>query len=191
VAAQLRGRLPPGCLVTLAAVDGAVTSDVPRQLDRSPPDADHIVVSVGGNDALLHEHVLGEPVRSVAEALALLAAVRQRFQQEYRRMLDLVLARALPTTVCTIYDPRFADPVRQRLAVLGLTIFNDVIAREAFTRGLPLIDLRLVCSRDEDFANPIEPSVRGGGKIAAAIADALAAPEAARGRSQVFVGEGG
>jgi hypothetical protein len=33
-----------------------------------------------------------------------------------------------------------------------------------------LIDLRLVCDSDDDFANPIEPSVRGGAKIAGAIA---------------------
>jgi hypothetical protein len=30
--------------------------------------------------------------------------------------------------------------------------------------------LRLICNRDEDFANPIEPSALGGHKIAAAIA---------------------
>jgi hypothetical protein len=35
---------------------------------------------------------------------------------------------------------------------------------------LPLIDLRLVCSEDADFANSIEPSVAGGAKIATAIA---------------------
>ncbi len=45
---------------------------------------------------------------------------------------------------------------------MGLTVFNDVIAREAFARGLLLIDLRLVCDRDEDFANPIELSARRG-----------------------------
>ncbi|MFC7543964.1 hypothetical protein ACFQU2_37185 [Siccirubricoccus deserti] len=32
-----------------------------------------------------------------------------------------------------------------------------------------MIDLRLVCDEDEDFAAPAGPSVRGGGKIAAAI----------------------
>ena len=47
---------------------------------------------------------------------------------------------------------------------------HDRITREAFGQGLPLLDLRLVCGEDDDFANPIEPFVQGGAKIAAAIA---------------------
>ena len=41
---------------------------------------------------------------------------------------------------------------------------------EAFARDLTLIDLRLICESDSDFANPIEPSIAGGAKIARAIA---------------------
>ena len=85
-------------------------------------------------------------------------------------MLNGVLGRGLPTAVCTIYEPRFPDLRQRRLAATGLMVLNDCITRAAFARGLSLIDLRLICDRDEDFANPIEPSVRGGAKIAAAIA---------------------
>ncbi len=60
--------------------------------------------------------------------------------------------------------------------------------REAFARGLPLIDLRLVCDEDADFANPIEPSARGGGKIAAEIARLLAEHPFERRRSAVYAG---
>jgi lysophospholipase L1-like esterase len=170
VIAQLRARLPAGWRASLGAVDGAVTADVTRQLGRVPQEATHLVVSVGGNDALRQEPVLGEPARSVGEGMVRLGAVADRFQQDYRAMLAGILARRLSTALCTIYDPRFPDPLRQRLAIIGLALFNDVIAREAFAHGLPLIDLRLVCSEDADFANPIEPSVVGGAKIAAAIA---------------------
>jgi hypothetical protein len=38
---------------------------------------------------------------------------------------------------------------------------------------LPAIDLRLVCTEPADYANPIEPSGRGGLKIAGAIARSL------------------
>jgi hypothetical protein len=38
-----------------------------------------------------------------------------------------------------------------------------------------VIELRLVCSEPEDYANPIEPSVQGGAKIARAIARAVGA----------------
>jgi len=80
-----------------------------------------------------------------------------------------VLARGIPTAVCTVYDTPPSSPDR-RIVRTALAIFNDVITREAFSRGAALIDLRLICDRDEDYANPIEPSAQGGDKIAAAIA---------------------
>jgi lysophospholipase L1-like esterase len=171
VVTQLRQSLPIGWQATLAAVDGAVTADARRQLARAPAGVTHLVVSAGGNDALRAEAILTRPVRSVAEGLELLAQARERFVQEYRSMLDAAVVHGLPIVVCTIYDPRFGDRLRQRLALAGLALFNDVIIREAFARRLPLLDLRLVCSEDADFANPIEPSVQGGRKIAAAVAD--------------------
>jgi hypothetical protein len=39
--------------------------------------------------------------------------------------------------------------------------------------GLTVIDLRFVCSSTEDYANPIEPSSRGGAKIARCILAAV------------------
>ena len=117
VVAQLRARLPEGWRATLRAMDGAVTGDVPRQLDGLPPDASHLVVSVGGNDALRQAHLLDEGAGSMAEAVGRLAGVREGFARDYRAMLEAVLARGLPTAVCTIYDGRFPDPRRQRLVV--------------------------------------------------------------------------
>jgi hypothetical protein len=84
-------------------------------------------------------------------------------------MLDQVLNRRLPIAVCTIYEPRFPEPLRRRLAATALTALNDAITREAFARKVDCIDLRLICDDDRDFANPIEPSVHGGAKIAGAI----------------------
>jgi hypothetical protein len=51
-------------------------------------------------------------------------------------------------------------------------LVNDVILRTAFAHGFGVIDLRLVCTDPADDSNPIEPSGRGGRKIAAAIARA-------------------
>ncbi|MDB5557736.1 MAG: lipase, partial [Enterovirga sp.] len=154
---------------TLRAVDGATTASVPAQLARLPADATHLVLSVGGNDALGYSGVLGRPARSVAEALELLGEVSRRFEAEYRAMLKGVLARGLPTAICTIYNPNYPDPVRQRVTVAALAFMNDPIVRIAAETALPLIDLRLICTEPADYANPIEPSSRGGEKIAAAI----------------------
>jgi lysophospholipase L1-like esterase len=173
------------------AVDGAVVDDIGRQLARVPADATHLVVSVGGNDGLRREGVFTEPARNVGEAAAKLAAVREHFRQAYGAMLGAVLARGLLTALCTIYDPRFPDPRRQRLGVTGLTLFNDIILRAAFAHGVPVLDLRLICGEPADFANPIEPSGQGGRKIAAAIVQVLLEHDFGRRRSEVFAGGSG
>ena len=167
---QVRERLPKGWRATLLAVDGSVIASVPAQLARLPGDATHLVLSVGGNDALGAAGFLDQPARSVAEALDRLADVRDRFGAAYDAMLENVLAARLPTAVCTVYDGRLPDPRRGRIATTALTALNDRITRAAFARGVSLIDLRLICAEDADYANPIEPSVQGGAKIAAAVA---------------------
>jgi hypothetical protein len=187
VVRQVRDALPAGWRATLCAVDGAVTISVLEQLHRLPPDASHLVVSIGGNDALRHVSVLDERTRSMTDALDRLAGLRERFELDYRIMLEGVLGHGLPAAVCTIYDGRFADVQRRRIAVTALAVFNDSITREAFRRGLPLIDLRLICDKDADYANPIEPSVQGGAKIARAIAALLTEHgDAGHGRSTIF-----
>lgn len=174
VQAQVQAKLPKGWRVTMRAVDGAVTTGIERQLARLPEDASHLVLSVGGNDALGNSGILRESARSVAEVMTRIADVRDSFARSYRRMLDLVVGYRLPAALCTIYDCRFPDPQEQRQVVAALSVFNDVITREAFSRRLALIDLRLLCNEPDDYANPIEPSAKGGAKIAGAIAQVVA-----------------
>ena len=169
VVRQVRQRLPHGSKATLAAVDGSKTRDVRVQLRRLPADATHLIVSAGGNDALSSSNFLTTPARSTAEALLGLADIAEEFERGYLAMLAEVLARELPTAICTIYYPRFPEAVLQRVAVTALAVFNDCIIRAAFAHGLPLIDLRLICTEEGDYANPIEPSERGGEKIARSI----------------------
>jgi hypothetical protein len=73
-------------------------------------------------------------------------------------------------TVCTIYNGNLPDRRQAALARVALMMFNDVILRIAFEHRASVIDLRLVCSEPADYANPIEPSGRGGLKIAGAVA---------------------
>jgi hypothetical protein len=166
---QLRAILPAAWTASLLAVDGAVTRSVAGQLTRLPADATHLVVSVGGNDALGESHILSSGVRMVGEAVMRLAEAQERFARSYADMLQSVLSVELPTALCTIYDTPSTAP-NHRIIRTALAVFNDIITRAAFSEGLPLIDLRLICSEDEDYANPIEPSARGGEKIAGAIA---------------------
>ena len=176
VVLQVREALPNGWRASLLAVDGATTRGVAAQVARLPRDASHLVVSVGGNDALGAAHLLGVGARSVADAVRLLADAQDGFDTNYRGMLATVLAAGLPTALCTIYDTPPSAPDHRTIKA-ALSLFNDRITRAGFANGLPLIDLRLICGEEADYANPIEPSVRGGAKMARAIARLAAAPE--------------
>jgi hypothetical protein len=186
VIAQLAKAVPEGWKATLNAVDGSTTITMKEQLDRLPKGATHLVVSTGGNDALGVKQVIEEPARSVGEALDKLAKIRAEFTKSYRALLDAVLAKKLPTVMCTIYDPNYDDQAEQRVASTGLTIFNDTITREVFARGLPLIDLRLLFNAPADYANPIEPSVQGGAKLAKVITTVVTTHDFTRQRSEVY-----
>ncbi len=182
---HVRQRLPYGSKATLAAVDGSTMRDVREQLRHLPPDVTHLIVSAGGNDALNSSDFLTAPARSTAEALLGLADIGEEFERGYLTMLAEVLAHGLPTAICTIYYPRFPEPILQRIAVAALTVFNDCIIRAAFVHGLPLLDLRLICTEEGDYANPIEPSAQGGEKIARAIVE-MVGQGFTGGRTEVF-----
>ncbi|HKH84028.1 MAG TPA: SGNH/GDSL hydrolase family protein [Gemmatimonadales bacterium] len=173
VVTQLGRLLPSGWAATLLAVDGDRTDDVDQQLANLPPDASHLVLSVGGNDALAHGDLLTRPAKSVPEVLDLLAEAAGAFERRYRRLIGRLLNRKLPLTVCTIYNGNFPDPLFQRVARTALCVFNDVIVRAGLEHKLEIIDLRLVCTEPADYANAIEPSSMGGAKIARAILEAV------------------
>lgn len=168
---------------TLLALDGAMVSTVRPQLgeveelladpERAPT---HLALSVGGNDLLMEIDILSRPATSVAEGLALLRERSERFGQEYRRLVKDVLRLGLPTVTCSVYNGSFPDPDEARVIETALRVFDHEILEVGLDHGLPVVDLRRVCSEPEDYWNPIEPSERGGAKIAAAVLAAFRAP---------------
>jgi hypothetical protein len=173
VIAQVRSLLPAGWQASLLAVDGSMTDDVRDQVQRVPSDASHLVLSVGGNNAIMNADILRAPAESTAHALGALQDVSRKFEEKYRRSVDACRQLNLPLTICTIYNGCFPDPEYQRLISTALMVFNDAILRVGIEFGLTMIDLRLVCSSAEDYANPIEPSSVGGSKIAKSIVHLL------------------
>ena len=169
---QLRGELTREWRATLLAADGAVTRDVAAQLDRLPADATHLLVSVGGNDALRHAGILEEIDRPAGAAFTALTEMQQEFRHDYKAMLRALTALGKPAAVCAVYD---AVPGLVSEAVTLLSLFNDVIVREAARERLPVVDLRLVCDEPRDYSavSPIEPSEHGGMKIARRVAYAV------------------
>ena len=186
VVTQLRTQLPSGWSATLAAVDGSQADDIAAQASGLPADATHLVLSVGGNDALMASGLLDEPVYSSADALRLIGASVREFETRYRAAVAACRARGLPLVLCTIYHGSFPDPDYRERVVVALSVFNDAIVRTAAAHGLDVIDLRAVCDQPQDYANPIEPSSVGGAKIARAIA--RVATGAAAPAARLFVG---
>ena len=163
---------PKGWTIDVRAIDGHVVSNVESQLRSGPiPKPSTFVLSVGGNDALGHIHILQEPVQggTMAAALMLFRNIKETFREQYVRALDLILSHQQPLIACTIYNPKFPESDLQELAETALSFFNDVITEEALRRRVPIIDLRDVCSDPTAFANPTEPSEIGGDLITNAI----------------------
>lgn len=178
VITQVRSHLPPAWKATLHAVDGATTRDIPAQLASVPQGATQLIMSAGGNDALMQQHLLDMPVCSSAEALDLLAQAVAGFEVSYRRAVAVCLQRRLPLIICTIYNGNFPDPTYRQRVAFALSGFNDAIIRTAIDHRLRVLDLRLLCRLPEDYANAIEPSSTGGDKIARAIVDTAGRIEA-------------
>lgn len=176
VLARLRQILPQNWKASLLARDGATTEGIPAQLAQLPQDATNLVLSVGGNNALMRENLLQARVASTAEAIAMLADAVQDFETAYRRIIAACLARRMRLAICTVYNGNFDDARYRRLTRTAIALFNDAILRVAVENRLKVIELRLVCSLPEDYANSIEPSSIGAAKIARAIATAVTKP---------------
>ena len=69
---------------------------------------------------------------------------------------------------------KIALPVGKTIYLARWFIFKPGMGKQnCVERGLPIIDLRVLCNDDADFANPIEPSAIGGQKIAQAIVEMM------------------
>jgi hypothetical protein len=165
-------RALPEWQITLVAVDGHTTLDIPEQIALIPKTATHIALSVGGNDGLNVIPRLRTETSNVIDSLRVLAQIRREFTRNYQSAMDAIQKISLPLIVCTIYDqvPGLTPELQTALAP-----FNDTILKEAATRQLPVIDLRCLCNDPRDYSekSPIEPSSQGGEKIALTLSKIL------------------
>lgn len=186
VVSHLQEMIPHDWQAGLKAIDGSLIENVSRQLLEIPQDATHLFVSIGGNNAVMNADVLQMKADSAAEVLDTLANRAGDLEFQYRAMLENILNLNLPTAVCTIYYPNFPDAPVQKIAVAALSVFNDAIIRQAILFGLPLLDLRLICNEEDDYANEIEPSGKGGRKIAAKIYETVRKHDFSSSRTSVY-----
>jgi hypothetical protein len=184
--------LPEGSQASLLAMDGSSIQDMSRQLERLPTDASHLLISIGGNDTLSYARILLSAAQSsVIEMLDRVSGMKAEFEQNYQQMLTMALSKAKgrPVVLSTVYDKcPLSDPGWRLLAYTALPMFNDCITRQAVREELPLIDLRVICSKETDFSeiSPIEPSVSGGAKIAQAIATLITTHDFSQPRTVIY-----
>ncbi len=168
VTEQLQELVPADVSVRMLAVDGDCIRHVKGQLEQVPEDTSHLFVSVGGNDVLEHYETLFGDDHIARDLFTQLHQIQIGFRMQYRDMLEAVVGLNRPAAVCTIYD---SVPKIEAIALTALSLFNDVIVAEATAINLPIVDLRCVCNEVSDYSarSPIEPSSKGGEKIAGAL----------------------
>ncbi len=182
---QVSRLIPLDWSASLLAVDGHTTVEVAQQLGRLSDGATHLVLSVGGNDALGCVPELEAPASSIMQALRTLTAMKSVFGANYRELVTSLLGLRKPLLLCTIYDSVPGLPEELKTA-LGL--FSEVILRVAIECHLPVLDLRLVCAEVGDYSvkSPIEPSSQGGEKIARKMVETVANHDFAAGGCRVY-----
>jgi lysophospholipase L1-like esterase len=184
VTQQLEMRLPRHTVVK-RAVDGSTCADVLGWQVGDVYDADRVILSAGGNDALQHIDLL-EAVRETTskDVLVRLWFIREEFRRSYAALLDRLALTRRPVLVLTVYNPCFHghgfDAAYQQAAESAVSIINDVIQQEARRRSFDILELRALFHDLADYANPIEPSAIGGAKLAKCMSDWVATAEGTR-----------
>jgi lysophospholipase L1-like esterase len=160
--AWFRRFAPEGWDVVLGAADGATLSSIPFQVRRIHPDSKAVLLSVGGNDAMMDKWRLttfkGRPMwRSIRVAAA-------NFGIRYERMLQEFEDLPIPLTVCTIYGGDFGE--EQNLINAAVSLFNRQISKLARREGWGVLDNFSLLRGEEFFTGGIEPSSLGSATMA-------------------------
>jgi hypothetical protein len=144
-----------------------------RHVRAFPEDATHIAISIAGGWAIESSGLLRGQAQSIHEALDTLAAAADEFDGAFAGLVAAALETGLPTVVCTLVPSRFSEPSQQRVAGTALAIFNDRVVRRAFGARLPIVDLRMVCDEEADYASESLLSHTGVRKVANVLRSAL------------------
>ena len=184
----------PQIKINNRAVDGHTMRDLldTQLLDEGLNEATHIVMSIGGNDLLQNisflqmtsklSEVMDKDARIGKWGSKELNPSRNKvfeetyfeiikpMQQEYESIVANLSNYRAKLLLCTVYEgdlvdsDEFSDVIYSSKTMLS--IFNDVVYRTAQKYNGKVLELRDIFVTSEDYANPIEPSHRGGQKFA-------------------------
>jgi hypothetical protein len=151
-----------------------------------PEDATHVVISIEGAWAIEASGLLQGGTHTISEALETLAAAADAFEVVLGGMIAAAQETGLPTLVCTLVPARYTKPAQHRIASTALAIFNDRIMRRAVAARLSIVELRLVCNEDADYASATLLSRAGVRKAANVIRAALYDVSRSGGQTRVY-----
>jgi len=157
-----------------------------RRVRAIPSEATHIGICVDGGWAIAASGLLEGSARSISDALDSLANAADQFEEVFARLIAAAVEANVPTIVCTLIPARHPDGSRQRVVATALAIFNDRILRSATAAKLSVLDLRLVCDEDSDYASETLLSRAGVRKVANVARSALYEISREPGRTRVY-----
>src|SRR5262245_2430455 len=165
--------------------------EAPHVLERGwsrviPIDATHIGICVDGGWAIEASGLLRGQALSIRGALESLAAAADQFEDAFAQLVAAAREAALPTVVCTLVPSRHEDVAQQRATATALAIFNDRILRQAASANLSIVDLRIVCDEESDYASETLLSRAGVRKVANVSRAALYEVSREPGRTRVY-----
>ena len=167
--------------IDFLALDGATTACVRgHQLGYIDPDAEYIVLSIGGNDLLNSFPYLVTNQGSMKQTFSFFEEMRTTFNNSYGSMINAIRSRAPKAKfmVFDIYYPFWELPepfsitnleVHEKASRVAIDLFNKTI-RDRFRDG-EVRNLAAICCEKRHFANQIEPSTVGSQSIAQKIRD--------------------
>jgi hypothetical protein len=157
-----------------------------RKVRAIPSEATHIGICVDGGWAIETSGLLKGSAQSIGDALDSLAAAADQFEEVFARLVAAAVEAGVPTIVCTLVPARHQETWRQRVAATALAIFNERILRSATVAKLSVVDLRLVCDEDGDYASETLLSRAGVRKVANVARSALYEISREPGRTRVY-----
>jgi hypothetical protein len=158
----------------------------PSRVRAIPAEVTHVVICVDGGWAIETSGLLQGSARTIREALYGLASAADEFEKVFVRLIAAATEAGVPTIVCTLVPARYVDPVQERAAAAALAIFNDRILRRAIAAQLSIVELRLICDEDNDYASETLLSHAGVRKVANVARSALYEISRNPGRTRVY-----
>ena len=155
----------------MIAVDGDTTKEViDNQLEKIRANTSHIVLSIGGNDLLQKLDIMFNETSGMIESLEIASQTIEEIKSRYEEILIHLKNLNQPVLLCTIYegdlqsDQYLAEVEEAGKVLLGM--MNDTIHFLGKKHSIEVLELRNIFTEVSDYANPIEPSHKGGEKLA-------------------------